>query len=66
MSIPRLENSFSTPEVPKAIADLFLDAFVDFVARVHGDGWRIQITNGLDGGWTGADVGPRAAILLRR
>jgi hypothetical protein len=54
VNIPRLENSFSAPDVPKAIADLFLDAFVDFVARVHADGWRLKITNRIGGGWTAA------------
>jgi hypothetical protein len=58
VNIPRLENSFSTPDVPKVIADSFLDAFVDFVARVHGDGWRLKITNRIDGGWTAAIIAP--------
>jgi hypothetical protein len=58
VKIPAVENSFSTPDIPKAIADLFLDAFVDFVARVHADGWRIKITNHIDGGWTALITAP--------
>jgi hypothetical protein len=53
-----LENSFSTPEIPKSIADVFLDAFVDFVARVHADGWRVKLTNRIDGGWTAMITAP--------
>jgi hypothetical protein len=58
VNIPRVENSFSTPDVPKAVSDLFLDTFVDFVARVHADGWRIKITNRIDGGWTAGIIAP--------
>jgi hypothetical protein len=44
VDILRLENSFSTPDIPRATADLFLDAFVAFVARVHAEGWCLEIT----------------------
>lgn len=58
MNIPRLENSFATPDIPKAFADSFLDVFVDFVARVHADGWHIKITNRIDGGWIAMITAP--------
>jgi hypothetical protein len=42
VNILRLENSSCTPDISSLIARLFLDAFVDFVARVHADEWRNQ------------------------